>query len=109
MTNQDFVAAGTHLAKPQPRRDPRGGWAEQRMEEHTMKSRDRFRFTRLTITVAILTLLAGAANAGAAEPGWQIKAGGVWVQPALSYTLSNPDGTNFSVDSDNAVGLGFAL
>jgi outer membrane protein W len=74
-----------------------------------MKSRDRLGFTRLTITVAILTLLAGAANAGAAEPGWQIKAGGVWVQPALSYTLSNPDGTNFSVDSDNAVGLGFAL
>ena len=74
-----------------------------------MKSRDRFHLTRLAITVAILTLLAGAASAGTAEPGWQIKVGGVWVQPALSYTLTNPGSTPISADSDNAIGLGVAL
>jgi len=79
------------------------------MEENKMKSRDRFGFTRVAITLAILTLLAGAASGGAAEPGWQIKVGGVWVQPALSYTLTNPGSTPVSADSDNAIGLGVAL
>ena len=109
MGNQDSVAASTHLARPQPRRETLDGWADQRMEEHKMKSRDRFGLTSLVITVAILTPLAGAASVWGAEPGWQIKAGGVWVQPAMSYTLTNPGSTPISADSDNAIGLSVAL
>jgi outer membrane protein W len=79
------------------------------MEEHKMTTRDRFSFTKLAITVAILTLLAGAASVGAAEPEWQVKVGGVWVQPALSYSMVNSEGLSFSADSDDAIGLSVAL
>jgi outer membrane protein W len=79
------------------------------MEEHTMKSRDRFSFAGFAVTLAALALLTVAASAGAAEPGWQLKFGGAWVSPALHDTIVNPEGDRFTIDSDTAIGLSVAL
>jgi outer membrane protein W len=74
-----------------------------------MKNANRFRITRLTATLALLALLFVAASVGAAESRWQVKVGGVWVRPDLSYKPSYPVFEHIKADSDNAIGLGLGL
>lgn len=74
-----------------------------------MRSLVRLSSARLAVTLAALALLTVAASASAAEPGWQLKFGGVWVSPALHDTILNSDGDRFTIDSDTTVGLGIAV
>jgi outer membrane protein W len=74
-----------------------------------MKSTNRFCITRFTVALLALTLVIPAASVGAADSGWQVKVGGVWVHPDLSYKPSYPVFEHIKTDGDNAIGLGLSL
>jgi outer membrane protein W len=74
-----------------------------------MKSTNRPRITRLTVALVSLALLITAASVGAADSKWQVKFGGVWVHPELSYRPVYPVFEHIRANSDNAIGLGLGL
>jgi outer membrane protein W len=109
MEDRRFESESNQPAAAQTRLETGGNCATQRMEERTMNSTNRFRFTRLTVTLVSVALLVTAASAGAADSKWQVKVGGVWVHPDLSYKPSYPVFEHIKTDSDNAIGLGLGL
>jgi len=109
MKDRRFDSASSQPATAQSHVEGHRNCPRQGKEEQAMKRTNRFRIMKLTVALLSLALAVPTASVGAADSGWQIKAGGVWVQPALSYTLTNPGSTPISADSDNAIGLAVAL
>jgi outer membrane protein W len=65
---------------------------------------------RQTLVSCVLALAALALAVPArAESGWQIRAGGLWVDPSFSTSVTNDDGTPIAVTSDSDLGYTLGL
>lgn len=66
-----------------------------------------YRTTLLCLPFLALTLLADAANAQ--DDRWQLRAGGVWVNPDVSFIDEDNDGDRVKAGADSGIGFGLSF
>lgn len=68
-----------------------------------------FRTTLLSTLLLTSALLAMPTSAAAQDDGWQLRIGGVWVDPDVNFSDVDSDGDRVEAGADSEIGFGLAL